>query len=116
MSARQHTITISGRSKCADLVDYAAEWNGGQIKGFSAFEIATTLAMPYGTAASIAMACPSGSQEKSVRKSFLGLPIIASDGRMLVHLAFFESRRRGSDLFAKSIYRTFLARAAAEIG
>ena len=48
-------------------------------------------------------------------ESFLGLPIIASDGRMLGHLAFFDSRPRGNDMLVDSIYRIFLARAAAEI-
>jgi len=48
-------------------------------------------------------------------ESFLGLPIIASDGRMLGHLAFFDSRPRGDDMLVNSIYRIFLARAAAEI-
>jgi len=48
-------------------------------------------------------------------ESFLGLPIIASDGRMLGHLAFFDSRPRGDDLLVDSIYRIFLARAAAEM-
>lgn len=48
-------------------------------------------------------------------QSFLGLPIIASDGRMLGHLAFFDSRPRGDDMLVDSIYRIFLARAAAEI-
>jgi PAS domain S-box-containing protein len=48
-------------------------------------------------------------------ESFLGMPIIASDGRMLGHLAFFDSRPRGDDLLVDSIYRIFLARAAAEI-
>jgi PAS domain S-box-containing protein len=53
-------------------------------------------------------------QEPGV-EAFLGLPIIASDGRMLGHLAFFDSRPRGDDLLVDSIYRIFLARAAAEI-
>jgi PAS domain S-box-containing protein len=48
-------------------------------------------------------------------QAFLGLPILASDGRMLGHLAFFDSRPRGDDLLVDSIYRIFLARAAAEI-
>jgi PAS domain S-box-containing protein len=48
-------------------------------------------------------------------ESFLGMPIIASDGRMLGHLAFFDSRPRGDDLLVDSIYRIFLARAAAEM-
>jgi prophage tail gpP-like protein len=52
MSARQHTVTISGRSKCADLVDCSALWPGGQIVGSSVFEIAQTLAAPYGISVS----------------------------------------------------------------
>jgi len=48
-------------------------------------------------------------------ESFLGLPILASDGRMLGHLAFFDSRPRGDDMLVDSIYRIFLARAAAEL-
>ena len=48
-------------------------------------------------------------------ESFLGLPIIASDGRMLGHLAFFDSRPRGDDMIVDSIFRIFLGRAAAEI-
>ena len=53
-------------------------------------------------------------REKGV-ESFLGLPIIASDGRMLGHLAFFDSKPRGEDMLVDSIFRIFLARAAAEI-
>ncbi|MCE9659310.1 MAG: PAS domain-containing protein [Burkholderiales bacterium] len=48
-------------------------------------------------------------------QAFLGLPIIASDGRMLGHLAFFDSRPLGDDVLVDSIYRIFLARAAAEM-
>ena len=48
LGPRQHTVTISGRSRCADLVDCSAEWKGGQIVGASVFEIAKTLAAPYG--------------------------------------------------------------------
>ncbi len=48
-------------------------------------------------------------------ESFLGMPIIASDGRMLGHLAFFDSRPRGDDMLVDSVYRIFLARAAAEM-
>lgn len=48
IDARSHSVTITGRSKCADLVDCAAEWPGGQIVGSSVLEIAKTLAAPYG--------------------------------------------------------------------
>lgn len=43
-----HTITVSGRSKCADLVDCSAEWPNGQISNASVKEIAEKLAKPYG--------------------------------------------------------------------
>lgn len=46
--ARQHSVTVTGRSKCQDLVDCAAEVPGGQIKGESVLEVARQLAMPYG--------------------------------------------------------------------
>ena len=48
-------------------------------------------------------------------ESFLGLPIVASDGRLLGHLAFFDRRPRGDDMLVDSVYRIFLARAAAEM-
>ena len=48
MDARSHTVTITGRSKCADLVDCAAEWPGGQIVGSNVLAIAKKLAAPYG--------------------------------------------------------------------
>ena len=48
-------------------------------------------------------------------ESFLGLPIVGSDGRLLGHLAFFDTRPRGDDLLVDAIFRIFLARAAAEI-
>jgi prophage tail gpP-like protein len=43
-----HSIMVSGRSKCADLVDCSAEWPGGQISGSSVLAIAQKLAQPYG--------------------------------------------------------------------
>ena len=48
-------------------------------------------------------------------ESFLGLPIVGSDGRLLGHLAFFDTRPRGDDLLVDAIFRIFLARAAAEL-
>ena len=48
-------------------------------------------------------------------ESFLGLPIVGTDGRLLGHLAFFDTRPRGDDMLVESIFRIFLARAAAEI-
>lgn len=48
ISAGQHSVTVSGRGKCADLVDCAAIWAGGQISNADVLSIATKLAEPYG--------------------------------------------------------------------
>lgn len=49
-------------------------------------------------------------------ESYVGLPIVASDGRVLGHLAIFDTRPRSSeDLVVDRVYRIFLARAAAEM-
>lgn len=47
----QHGIQLAGRGKCADLVDCAAEWPGGQISAASALAIAQKLCAPYGITA-----------------------------------------------------------------
>lgn len=44
----QMQVRIVGRGKTQDLVDAAAEWDGGQISGSSAVEIARKLCAPYG--------------------------------------------------------------------
>jgi len=43
-----HRISVLGRGKCEDLVDCSAEWDGGQISGSNALQIAQKLAAPYG--------------------------------------------------------------------
>ncbi len=43
----QHSIQVSGRGKCADLVDCAAEWPSNQMSGVSALAIAQKLCKPY---------------------------------------------------------------------
>lgn len=48
ISAGDAQTRIIGRGKCADLVDCSAEWQGGQISGASAVEIATKLCAAYG--------------------------------------------------------------------
>ncbi len=48
-------------------------------------------------------------------EAYLGLPIIASDGRMLGHLAFLDRGVRGDEMLVDAIYRIFVARAAAEM-
>jgi prophage tail gpP-like protein len=45
--ATQHDLRITGRGKCQDLVDCAAEWKGGQTTGATALEIARKLAEPH---------------------------------------------------------------------
>lgn len=45
--AQNHTVAAAGRSKCADLVDCAAEWPGMQIVNSDLAQIATQLATPY---------------------------------------------------------------------
>lgn len=47
--------------------------------------------------------------------AYLGMPVVARDGRVLGHLALFNRRPLGDDVLVERIYRIFLARAAAEI-
>jgi signal transduction histidine kinase len=46
---------------------------------------------------------------------FFTLPIVASDGRMLGHLAFRHRSPLGDEMLIDAVYRIFLARAAAEL-
>ena len=46
-----HSVAVSGRGKCQDLVDCAAEWPGGQITGSNALAVAQKLCEPYGLTA-----------------------------------------------------------------
>jgi len=48
-------------------------------------------------------------------EAYLGMPIRASTGRVLGHLAFFDRVPRGDDMLVDSIYRIFIARAAVEM-
>lgn len=48
-------------------------------------------------------------------EAYVGLPIVASDGRVLGHLALLDRSRLGDEVLVDRIYRIFLARAAAEI-
>jgi prophage tail gpP-like protein len=43
----EHTLAVAGRSKCADLIDCAAEWPGSQIANSNLEQIAAQLAKPY---------------------------------------------------------------------
>lgn len=48
IDAGSHSIEITGRSKCEDLVDCSAEYPSSQIGGTSALDIITKLSAPYG--------------------------------------------------------------------
>jgi prophage tail gpP-like protein len=47
ISARSHTISLSGRGLCQDLVDCAGEWPGQQITASSVLDVARKLIEPY---------------------------------------------------------------------
>jgi prophage tail gpP-like protein len=44
ITAREHTLRVTGRGKCEDLIDAAAQWPGGQITGANVLEVAQKLA------------------------------------------------------------------------
>lgn len=73
LTADSHSISVVGRSKCADLVDCAAEWPGGQISGADASGIAQKLADVYGI---------------GVKCSVKDLPVIPQFNLMLGESAF----------------------------
>ena len=47
--------------------------------------------------------------------AYLGMPIVASDGRVLGHLALRHRQPLGDEVLVERVYRIFLGRAAAEI-
>ncbi|NVI06351.1 phage baseplate assembly protein [Paraburkholderia youngii] len=53
-NAREHTIRISGRSKCQDLVDCSARWTGGQLLNLTIDKIAKQLCSVYGIEVNVA--------------------------------------------------------------
>ncbi|MEX3635948.1 phage baseplate assembly protein [Paraburkholderia sp. BR14320] len=46
-TATQHTVRITGRGKCQDLVDCSAKWSGGTMKDFPILAIAQQLCAVY---------------------------------------------------------------------
>lgn len=48
--AESHYVRVAGRSKCADLIDCAAEWPGGQISNATVLGVAQKLGSVYGPA------------------------------------------------------------------
>lgn len=52
--ANQHMIRIAGRSKCQDLVDCSAKWDGGQLLNLTVDQIAKLLCPVYGIDVNVA--------------------------------------------------------------
>ncbi|HRD91833.1 MAG TPA: PAS domain-containing protein [Accumulibacter sp.] len=48
-------------------------------------------------------------------EGYLGIPIFASDGKVIGHLAFLDTKPMGDEMLVASIYRVFAARAGAEM-
>ncbi|SBT06532.1 PAS/PAC domain-containing protein (fragment) [Candidatus Accumulibacter aalborgensis] len=48
-------------------------------------------------------------------EGYLGIPIFASDGKVIGHLALLDSKEMADDMLFASIYRVFTARAGAEM-
>lgn len=74
ISAGAHSIQVAGRSKCADLVDCAAEWPGGQISNANVLGIAQKLASVY--------------KDLPVTSDIADLPILPQSNLMLGESAF----------------------------
>ncbi len=68
LNANMHEIRVTGRGRCQDLVDCAADWPNGQISNCTVLDIATKLAAPYG----VTVSC-----------DVTGLPIIPQQNIML---------------------------------
>lgn len=60
ISDRMHSVTIAGRSRCADIVDCAAVYQGYQISNGTALSIAQQLCRPFGIQASLAAGADQG--------------------------------------------------------
>ena len=109
-------------AECADQpptrVRTLAYWSDGDLKDNFEFALAGTPceAVVQGERAALHR---SGLAQMFPREAgwdaYLGLPIIASDGRMLGHLAFRHRSPLGDEVLIDSVYRIFLARAAAEL-
>jgi prophage tail gpP-like protein len=93
-----HSIRLTGRSKCADLVDCAAEWPGGQISNSNVLGIAQRLASVYGP---VVNGKPEGIQVTSSVASNK-LPILPQLNIMLGESAFeiIDRVARGSAVLA----------------
>jgi PAS domain S-box-containing protein len=109
-------------AECADQpatrVRTLAYWAEGGLRDNFEFALAGT---PCEAVVQGASACfhRSGLAQMFPREAgweaYLGMPIIASDGRTLGHLAFRHRTPLGDEMLVDSVYRIFLARAAAEL-
>ncbi|SEB25473.1 PAS domain-containing protein [Variovorax sp. YR216] len=109
-------------AECADQpatrVRTLAYWAEGSLHDNFEFALAGT---PCETVVQDGSACfhRSGLAQMFPREAgweaYLGMPIIASDGRTLGHLAFRHRTSLGDEILVDSVYRIFLARAAAEL-
>jgi prophage tail gpP-like protein len=88
INANMHEIRVTGRGKCQDLLDCAAQWPNGQISNCTAFDIATKLAVPYNI---------------TVNCDVTGLPIIPQQNIMLTETAY-EIIERSSRFSALLVY------------
>lgn len=88
INATMHEIRVTGRGKCQDLLDCAAEWPNGQISNATAADIATKLASPYGI---------------TVNCDVSGLPIIPQQNIMLGETAY-EIIERSARFSALLVY------------
>lgn len=93
-----HSIRITGRSKCADLIDCSAEWPGGQISNSNVLGIAQRLASVYGP---LVNGKPDGIQV-TTDVEFDKLPILPQTNVMLGESAFeiIDRMARGSAVLA----------------
>ncbi|CAJ2713839.1 phage baseplate assembly protein [Burkholderia pseudomallei] len=88
INAAMHEIRVTGRGRCQDLLDCAAQWPSGQISNCTAADIATKLAVPY----NITVNCDA-----------TGLPIIPQQNIMLGETAY-EIIERSSRFSALLVY------------
>lgn len=63
---RVHSVLVAGRSKCEDLVDCAAVYNGLQMSNTPALAIAQQLCKPFGIQASLAAGSSQGKPVEQV--------------------------------------------------
>ncbi|WP_110947411.1 phage baseplate assembly protein [Pseudomonas bohemica] len=77
-----HSMRITGRSKCSDLVDCAAEYDGGQISNASVLGVAQKLASVYGPRVN------GVAEGIAVATSVADLPILPQTNIMLGESAF----------------------------